>query len=488
MSTLIDLYLENVLSRMVVDDAQRAAIEKELRSHLEEAAATAQTKGLSREDAEREAVLAFGQLSIIARQFGFWRGAGWFYFERIAAGFFIWYFGRLLVSRWIEGTYVPIVFALIIGVWIFRSLYERIEVNGGLKVYLFPFRTFLIPFDGIERVSFEKGHILGWRNLLVRYAGTEAKISTKIRGMRAAGLALESLVGDRVDEKVKTRLRRLRLRMRREPFVLKVALTAGWLATAVLAVVGMPLVWSGYGITYCYACSFGLSLLVLGLQMEFHGNRAKKGLCILLAIVLFFSLGTIAGLIGGRIGVTRVFYIVFLSAIFVAGATIWWRWRRSYLLGMAFLVICVSCLLGAHFSRFWPGELTVAGFARGLPFDTQWSDDGQSVTWLTWETSPEARTGDTDQSKTGSRSILSIARLGREPESYYLPESVKWSMFPQQPGSNITLERCLTDDRHELYSFDPTTYLKRVETFPPNANPLYASILGVSSWSPDGTY
>ena len=52
MSNVIDLYVEKLLAKMVVDDDQRTAIEREIRSHLEEAAGAAEAKGLTRDQAE----------------------------------------------------------------------------------------------------------------------------------------------------------------------------------------------------------------------------------------------------------------------------------------------------------------------------------------------------------------------------------------------------------------------------------------------------
>jgi len=64
MLSAIERYIETQTSRMRVDDAQRAAIARNLRARLAPLAAEAEVAGLNRDAAEREAVFAFSQPTV----------------------------------------------------------------------------------------------------------------------------------------------------------------------------------------------------------------------------------------------------------------------------------------------------------------------------------------------------------------------------------------------------------------------------------------
>jgi len=67
--TFLDDYVDRVLAGFELDDARRPEVERELRAHLDEAVATRMQRGLSREEAEREAAAAFGQSGMLAGMF-----------------------------------------------------------------------------------------------------------------------------------------------------------------------------------------------------------------------------------------------------------------------------------------------------------------------------------------------------------------------------------------------------------------------------------
>ena len=67
MSTL-DSFLNTVFSEITIDQAKRSKIEQALRACLEAAVARATEKGLDRETAEREVVVAFGGSTWLARR------------------------------------------------------------------------------------------------------------------------------------------------------------------------------------------------------------------------------------------------------------------------------------------------------------------------------------------------------------------------------------------------------------------------------------
>lgn len=166
MTEKLRLYLEKVIARMNLDDAQRENVEREFTGHVEEAVTGAMRQGHTRSDAEAQAMRVFGEPSVIARQFGLARGYGWLLFERCALGLvactfvFIMYDNESVAFR---VSYAAFLVALVMGV----SLWRKVEVNGVLRVRCCFRRTRKIAFDSIADVRFVKGHICGARKIRI---------------------------------------------------------------------------------------------------------------------------------------------------------------------------------------------------------------------------------------------------------------------------------------------------------------------------------
>ncbi len=149
--TRLDDYVLSILSRMEVDDAQRREIEKELRSHLEEAIGRGMARGLSRERAEEEAMIAFGEPTRLARLFGRKGGLGWLCFERISFGLLLTLFCWIATDHWAAfGLWGVLIWYFLIK----HGLYNRVEVNGGLLIRRLGRRPLKIPFTAITKIFF----------------------------------------------------------------------------------------------------------------------------------------------------------------------------------------------------------------------------------------------------------------------------------------------------------------------------------------------
>jgi hypothetical protein len=133
MSAKLDLYIEKLVEKMNLDEVQRVEVEKEIRGHLDEAISKGIRAGLSEEEAEKEALLAFGEPSFLGRQFGIVSGYGWWVFEICASSLV-----TAAFAVWTAVTFnVPFYLAVIIGVFAFvmsviSQLRLRVEVNGTL--------------------------------------------------------------------------------------------------------------------------------------------------------------------------------------------------------------------------------------------------------------------------------------------------------------------------------------------------------------------
>lgn len=501
MSSLIDLYLEKLLARMVVDDAQRAEIEKELRSHLEEAVAQAEQKGLPHEQAAREAVLAFGQPSVVARQFGIWWGRGWFYFERIALAILTWQVVRVFVGIHLDAylgpTFSELAVVALVGLICANSLWNRVEVNGGMIVRRSFRPSVTIPFDRIERVSFQRGHIVGRRNIVIRCDGKQVLFDTGMRGFRAAGVALEALVGDLVDEDVKRFLRRLRLRIRKEGPAGKTLFTLGWIGLlAALGNGGLSL-WQGESIpAYLLVVVVG-AIPAIAAQAGWHADRSKIGLCWLamigfIAVACFLSGGVIVGVPE----IIRFGLLLYVALALTAMLAVWWRKGRLALLGIG-VTFCLGAVAANRLlPPFWSGAIYQLGGASGFISDARWMPDNEGMIWLTSPIRKEDGQDADTAAQLSEENLCSVAlhikRFGEAEKAFPLPpDAGDWGLFPSPKPDEILLTRCFfdrSDMQSELFRFDPAKGLQRLESVPAKTTMWITAKQGVPVWSPDARY
>ena len=102
----LDAYIEDVLSRMGLEEPQRAEIEKELRAPLERMVDAGLAKGLTREQAVDQAIRAANQSSFLFKYFGIVQGQRWAYFEYIAPllirGILLWPLLLCIITQYYE--------------------------------------------------------------------------------------------------------------------------------------------------------------------------------------------------------------------------------------------------------------------------------------------------------------------------------------------------------------------------------------------------
>lgn len=488
-SNVIDLYIEKLLAKMVVDDDQRAAIEREIRSHLEEAAAAAVEKGLTPEQAEREAVLAFGQPSVVARQFGFWRGAGWLLFERAAFAVLVYLVVWRLLDWWPVATVMMIV--------MFATLWKRIELKNGLVIHR-PFRRQLrIPFDSIENIKLERAHLLGFRRIIVRFSGGRVRLSFRMRGMRAAGLALTIFAGDRVDEGVWRYVSRLKLRIRREAPAFKIAMSVIWIAIAWTAAAGLPWLWPGYGIRPVLVIACIASIIVLVFQALLHCDRSKVGLCWLLVIPTAVAiLAMVAGLFLALPDAARTGFLIFNAVIVSALLTVWWRGKRLILV-ICTLALCVGALeIGRRFAPHT--RLRITGISRlpGPVTKARWFDDSRGLMWIAGHKRAavlrNARAAEPSANQTSMMGVLHVLRFDEQETTYPLEgDFFEWDFAFQPHSDELLLIREWSADllamRSKFYRFQPGQSVE--PTFGPLPVATWYSRFasrGTATFSPDG--
>jgi len=331
--TRLDLYIEKLISKMNLEAEEADEVAREVRSHLEEAIDKAVAAGARSEDAEAEALLRFGQPSVLARQFGVVSGKGWFYFERISAAVLIFYAARLVISSDI-GIYSWYLAAAMALLYFAYTTWERIEVNGTLRIYRFLRPTLSIPFENIRRVRFQKGHAIGARYLVIEHDAGEVEVSTRLRNMRCAAVALEVLTPTGIPAEVAAYL--AKIRVRRETLTWRIALTMCWLSLAVAFVIGAVPIWRLEGVSWWLA-GFLIGLPIVIAVQQFRCDPARRGMLGLLA--LWWLLGGMmlgATLFMFSIYHARWYLIAFAASILVGLTTLWWTSPRRLPLLMVY--------------------------------------------------------------------------------------------------------------------------------------------------------
>jgi len=126
----IDRYLDDVLAGMNLSGAQLAAVEREIRSHLERiVAAEMKRYGLSRDEAETDALASLGYPFPPVRRSGLAEGYGWFLFEWITlVAAFLFFLVLTIATDW-KQTWYFVLMAVAFGVEMFQSSWERVDVQ-----------------------------------------------------------------------------------------------------------------------------------------------------------------------------------------------------------------------------------------------------------------------------------------------------------------------------------------------------------------------
>lgn len=359
MSGLLDLYLEKLTAKMNLDEVQRAKVEKELRTHLEEAVQKRIQSGLSPETAEKEAIGAFGQPSLIARQFGIVSGTGWLIFERCAlAG--IWmlpillnvfpFFKRTTPTEHFDPLTALCIGLIVLGLIIASSLWPMIEVNGSLRIRRFLRRSLSIPFEKIRRVSFQKGHFFGKRRIEVVFEEGKMILDPDSRNFRCAALAVNVLAPDAVEENVKEYITQQTTQgPQPETWLFKSLMSVYWVIPVALLMISWPELWALHKVPGAFFNAWLLVLVGTIVQGYFHKNRAKRGLCwLLIAWLVFMGALNVLLLMFGEC--TEVRWVLTSDAILfsIPLLIIWWPGSRLQL-----VALCVVLMIASWYVRIW---------------------------------------------------------------------------------------------------------------------------------------
>lgn len=295
----LDSFRKTLLTEITVDEAQQSKIEQELRAYLETAVARLVAKGVSRENAEREVIVAVAGSTWFSRELGVRGGRRWLYLERLGWSV-LWVLLVWFVMRDCAEVSAQVLLIVLGWVGLWRRAYNRVEIHGGVVIRRLGRCNVSIPFENVLAVRFETGHLFGRRNVVIEHLGGTFLLSHQLRGMRLALIALYALCPERMDPEVWEYQYRLPVRIRRERPALRWALTVGWGGVLLAVLVGVIGSWDGLGAGLELAVGYVAACVLLFFQSLFHADRRRSAFCTWLVSVgiaapVLLALGLLQG-------------------------------------------------------------------------------------------------------------------------------------------------------------------------------------------------
>lgn len=219
-----------------------------------------------------------------------------------------------------------------------------IEVNGTFRIRRFFKRTLAIPFDKIEKVSFQKRHLWGKRRIEVAYEGGRVVIGPEDRNFRCAAIALNVLAPEAVDEKVKEYITQQTTHTPQpERWLFKSLMSLYWVIPVALLMISWPELWALHRVPGAFFNAWLLVLVGTVVQGYFHKNRAKRGLCwLLIAWLVFMGVFNALLLMFGEC--TEVRWVLTSDAILfsIPLLILWWPGSRLQLVAVCVILMVAS--------------------------------------------------------------------------------------------------------------------------------------------------
>jgi hypothetical protein len=503
MSVKLDLFIEKIVSRMNLDDDQRAEVVREFRAHLEEAIDQRIAQGISPELAEHEAMVTFGQPSVLARQFGLLHGTFWLVFEWLAMAVPIY----ILMSFELQGMLGPFIVGLvkpeyfytatyILGVpatllYIYALFGRRVIINGVLQVFR-PFRsTVTIPFNAIRKVRCRKIGIGAIKTFVIKYDYGEILLTPQTRNKKLAILALLALAPNALHPDVSEYARRIpfRTRSKRLVSIWQCGLSILWCGTTACFAVAFEPLWAVRGCSPWLLIGLPLAMLGIALQIVIQNDRSKKGVSWMILGGFLFSIVTL-----------MIFWkdpkrerwlailLPFLSTFPILA--LWWRGTRAHL-------VVIFAALAILMVSLYPATTTLKGNTYALSIYPKY--DASTGTWLTQPEPTYASVGnyyippenqaDTSIEKDGEiKFILTLSSITSS-NKIELGEW-EWDLLPNYADDTLTLAHS-PSGKPETKQTEIFLYKIGGKLTPLNhclSNKLLDDHYGLSFWSPAKTF
>jgi hypothetical protein len=360
----LDAYIEGVLSRMGLEGEQREEMEKQLRAPLERAVNAYLARGLTREQAEQNAIRAARQSSFLFKYFGILGDHAWIYFAYIAGLLYLAFVLSVCIATAMAAedkhtyallfsgrTFLLSVSFIAIIVWIglFLRMFRRVQIKGGLYVRRFLNKPRIVPFNKITRVRFSLMPLARPRRIVIETGEMRAVLDRRSHGFTGAALALNAFASDKIDKDVQKYLIKAqpRICVPVEPPSVRPILTLLWAFVLAGFFIFIGNLWEGIGLSLPLAAVFLAAFILMLFQTVLLGETAKKTLSLLLWVAIFLAcMKSGSGCFFGD--AARARWASAAACAMFAGAVVllWWRWSRVVMVGL--FIVCAALFFSSQ--------------------------------------------------------------------------------------------------------------------------------------------
>ncbi len=485
----LDVYIQSVMSRMGLEEPQRAEIEKELRAPLERAVETGLGKGLTRDQAERHALQAAKNSSFLLKHLGIPSGSAWDYFEYFTTLIWMIIITCLIVviglKSWQSWIFLLSLWMLLYG-YPLLQMFRRVELSDGLEVHRFPKKPRRIPFDRIKRVRLPRLSLLATR-VVIETDDASVELDRRFNGFPIAAVALLAFASEKIDRNARRYLEKARCRIYipQESSTMHRVFTLLWACVLLGFFIAIRPVWWGFGFGLLLPIVLIAANVLIYLQHYTHKETVKKGLTQLLALILLVSIATLSYAAIGESSLARWLSVVALAMITGAMVILWWRWSCVFLLGV-FALGAIPVLLSLYlFPSLYCKELKplVLRTASWRSSNFQILGSEGPIVWLDYYR--ENTSGNVTQA-------LKAVYLNGKMRSLKLEKPGHWELMSPTPLQEPSVLRKIPhhpEPIREVHIYDQEiSAATKVVTLPPGIEPSWLHFSLFSIWSPDAKY
>jgi hypothetical protein len=485
----LDDYIESVVSQMELEGAQRAEMEKELRAPLERIVKTGLAKGLTRDQAEYHTLLAAKWSAFLYKYFGIAPKNVWASFEYVSA--FLYGAIILLIAvptiiafhKTDVGSILYFFFILIVPLMLlFNQGYKRVEIRNGLYVHTLGKKARQVPFDTIRRIRFPRLTLVRTR-IVIETADKPVVLERRFNGFPGAAAALIAFASDKMDRKVERHLTKIKSRIwiPYESSRMRLILTLFWTIIAAGFLIFIGPLWEGFGFGLALVIVLIAATITIYLQGRTHVDTVKRGLCMLLCLIVLVAFALFVCAILGASAYARWFSACVFAMIIGAVVVLWWRWSRVVLVGLlavgAFLVFSSRFIFPALYVKE-PTPLVLEAIS---PFQILGSEGP-----IVWMSACE------DESGESYFQTLETANLNGETHWIKLEKPGYWELTDPTPFQQPCVLRKIPhypEAIREVHIYDQEiSTATKVVTLPPGNDAAWLHFSLFSIWSPDAKY
>ena len=363
----LDRYLRYLADQSGLADERRSDVFESLRRRNEEIVSERVAKGTPPDLAERETLSKLGpprtainRLNLFPRDYWRWFQIGslLFFISMAVAILAIFFHGLGTPAPFYSLLFLITTPIAVLFAWI---SFNRIKVSGGQ----IDSRRTTKPWDSIEladieKLEFQKGHLLGRRGVDLVSSKRRVTIHPCQRGFYSVGLLLTHLHRGRIDPKIESHLTNIRPRVkkeRKERRVFYYLLLTLWAAIALSILWAFPGLWRFEVAPIWIPIPILLALFLSQAQEGFHRHPCNRGICHIAAGLLIIDELLFAAFLIGAVEFFRWLLILFAAACCLPILALVWRGTKTSLLSSCFVLLSLAGLSYFIIPPVWEGEI-----------------------------------------------------------------------------------------------------------------------------------